>query len=82
MTQTAQSIEPQTINATDLRTRTRDLLEQVKWRGAVYQVMTFGQPTAITRSVSVKMYKQLRAQVDAAAEDEATSRNLPGESNA
>lgn len=36
-----------TIQATDLRLHTREIMESVRWQGAVYQVTTFGQPVAM-----------------------------------
>ncbi len=43
-------MEPVTINATDLRTKTRDLMERVKFNGERFIVKTFGRPMAVISS--------------------------------
>lgn len=53
------------INATDLRIRTRDIMERVKYRGEIFLVKTFGQPTAVI--ISVHEYE--RTLKNACAED-------------
>lgn len=40
-------MEPETINSTDLRTKTRDLMERVKFNGDRFVVETFGRPMAV-----------------------------------
>ncbi len=42
-----------TIQATDLRTHTREILESVRWRGETFSVTTFGQPVAVIVPVEV-----------------------------
>jgi len=44
-------MEPITINATELRNKTRDLMERVKYHGDVFVVETFGRPMAVIMSV-------------------------------
>lgn len=44
-------MEPITINATDLRNKTRDLMERVKYHGDIFIVETFGRPMAVIMSV-------------------------------
>lgn len=44
-------MEPIIINATDLRNKTRDLMERVKYHGDIYLVETFGRPMAVIMSV-------------------------------
>lgn len=45
------ALSTKTIQATDLRVRTRDILEAVRWRHEVFQVTTFGTPVAVLLSV-------------------------------
>ena len=40
-------MEPETINSTELRTKTRDLMERVKYNGDRFVVETFGRPMAV-----------------------------------
>lgn len=44
-------MEPQVIKATELRTRTREIMERVKYKGECFLVETFGQPMAVIVSV-------------------------------
>ncbi len=48
---TRYSMEPNKINVTDLRLRTREIMERVKYGGESFLVETFGQPTAIILNV-------------------------------
>lgn len=50
-------MEPIVINATDVRTRTREIMERVKYKGDTFVVETFGQPTAVI--VNVDEYKRM-----------------------
>lgn len=50
-------MEPVLINATDLRVRTREIMERVKYKGEIFLVQTFGQPTAVI--ISVEEYTRL-----------------------
>lgn len=45
-------MEPTEINATDLRIKTRDIMERVRFKGESFLVLTFGQPTAVIISVA------------------------------
>ncbi len=45
------------INSTDLRTRTREVMERVKFRGERFLVQTFGKPSAII--ISIEEYERL-----------------------
>lgn len=40
-------MEPETINSTELRTKTRDLMERVKFNRESFIVETFGRPMAV-----------------------------------
>lgn len=53
-------MEPETINSTDLRTKTRDLMERVKFHGHIFLIETFGRPMAII--ISVEEYMRLKEQ--------------------
>ncbi len=44
MSETQETTDPQVISATTLRTKTRDILEQAKFKGEHYIVETFGKP--------------------------------------
>jgi prevent-host-death family protein len=44
-------MKPELISATELRVKTRQIMERVKYKGQVYLVQTFGQPTAVILSV-------------------------------
>ncbi len=50
-------IEPTRISVTDLRVRTREIMERVKYKGDYFLVQTFGQPTAII--IGVEEYASL-----------------------
>ena len=41
------------IHATALRLKTREVLKQVRWQGATYQVTTFGTPVAVTPASAI-----------------------------
>ena len=58
------------IQATDLRIRTRDILEQVRWQGAIYTVTNFGQPVAVL--IPLELFQQWR---ELAARVESTLKN-------
>jgi prevent-host-death family protein len=47
----ATKLELKTIQATDLRLHTREILEQVRWQGKTFAVTTFGHPVAVILSV-------------------------------
>lgn len=49
--------EPQVISATTLRNKTRDILEQAKFKGEQFVVETFGKPMAVV--VGVDEYWEL-----------------------
>ncbi|WP_455387535.1 type II toxin-antitoxin system Phd/YefM family antitoxin [Petrachloros mirabilis] len=51
---------PTVINATDLRVKTREIMERVRFKGESFLVQTFGQPTAII--ISVDEYDSLTKQ--------------------
>ena len=53
-------MEPTKINVTDLRLRTHEIMEQVKYHGVKYLIHTFGRPTAII--LSVDEYQKILAQ--------------------
>jgi prevent-host-death family protein len=44
-------MQPIVINATELRVRTREIMERVKYKGDRFLIQTFGRPTAIILSV-------------------------------
>ncbi len=44
-------MEPETINSTDLRTKTRDLMERVKFNREAFIIETFGRPMAVLISL-------------------------------
>jgi len=44
-------MEPKTINSTVLRTKTRDLMERVKYNREIFLVETFGRPMAVLISL-------------------------------
>lgn len=50
-------MEPTVIKSTDLRIRTRELMERVKYGGESFLVQTFGHPTAMI--VNVDHYKKI-----------------------
>ncbi len=50
-------MEPTVINATDLRIKTREIMERVKFKGERFLVQTFGQPTAVI--IGVDEYNEL-----------------------
>jgi prevent-host-death family protein len=49
--------KPQVISATTLRNKTRDILEQAKFKGEQFVVETFGKPMAVV--VGVDEYWEL-----------------------
>ncbi len=51
-------MEPERINSTELRTKTRDLMERVKYNGEIFLVETFGRPMAVI--MSVEEYARVR----------------------
>lgn len=42
-----ESMEPETINSTQLRTKTRDVIERVQFGGESFIIHTFGRPVAV-----------------------------------
>ncbi len=44
-------MEMKRINATDLRIRTREIVEEARFRGAHYVIYTFGKPVAVLLGV-------------------------------
>lgn len=59
-----ETTDPQVISSTLLRTKTRDILEQAKFRGEHFIVETFGKP--MVAIVGVEEYWDLLDQVRAA----------------
>ncbi|HSR34532.1 MAG TPA: hypothetical protein VLY63_28515 [Anaerolineae bacterium] len=59
-----ETVEPQVISATLLRTKTRDVLEQAKFKGEHFVVETFGKPMAVIVGVDEywELVKQARSQ--------------------
>lgn len=51
-------MRPKVINATIVRTRTREILERAKYGRECFLVETFGQPTAIIMNVDA--YKEIK----------------------
>ena len=51
--------KPKQIQATELRIHTREILEDVRWRGGVYRITTFGKSVAVI--VPVEMFEKLDA---------------------
>lgn len=50
-------MEPSTINVTELRLRTREIMERVKYKGETFLVETFGQPTAMV--VNIEQFRDM-----------------------
>ncbi len=67
----ADATDPQVISSTLLRTKTRDILEQAKFKGECFIVETFGKP--MVAIVGVDEYWNLLDQARA-AENSQTSR--------
>ncbi|MBI4672797.1 MAG: hypothetical protein HY741_14150 [Chloroflexi bacterium] len=58
----------QTISATDLRTRTREIMQRVRFQDEVFLVENFGQPMAVV--LSPKVYEHLtKTCMDASIQD-------------
>ncbi|NIV39972.1 MAG: hypothetical protein GWN58_64375 [Anaerolineae bacterium] len=68
MSSVLETSDPQVISSTLLRTNTRDILEQAKFRGEHFIVETFGKP--MVAIVGVDEYWDLLEQVRAAAHSE------------
>ena len=66
--------DPQVISSTLLRTNTRDILEQAKFRGEHFIVETFGKP--MVAIVGVDEYWDLLDQVRATENSEAPEESL------
>lgn len=64
MSSVLEPTDPQVISSTLLRTHTRDILEQAKFRGEHFIVETFGKP--MVAIVGVEEYWSLLNQVRAA----------------
>lgn len=64
MSSVLETTDPQVISSTLLRTNTRDILEQAKFRGEHFIVETFGKP--MVAIVGVEEYWNLLNQVRAA----------------
>lgn len=64
MSSVLDTTDPQVISSTLLRTKTRDILEQAKFRGEHFIVETFGKP--MVAIVGVEEYWDLLNQVRAA----------------
>jgi hypothetical protein len=47
------TMQVQPVNSTDLRIRAREILEATRWRGRLFQVQTFGEPSAILMPVEL-----------------------------
>ena len=58
-------MDPVIIKATDLRIRTREIMERVKYKGEKFLIKTFGQPTAVI--ISVDEFEQLVSRAETAA---------------
>ena len=61
MSSVLETTDPQVISSTLLRTKTRDILEQAKFRGEHFIVETFGKP--MVAIVGVEEYWDLLNQV-------------------
>ncbi len=59
-------MEPTVINATDLRIKTREIMERVKFKGECFLIQTFGQPTAMI--ISVEKYEEITGKTLAQSE--------------
>ena len=68
MSSVLETSDPQVISSTLLRTNTRDILEQAKFRGEHFIVETFGKP--MVAIVGVEEYWDLVEQVRATAHPE------------
>ena len=68
MSSVLETSDPQVISSTLLRTNTRDILEQAKFRGEHFIVETFGKP--MVAIVGVEEYWNLLNQVRAAADSD------------
>ena len=66
--------DPQVISSTLLRTQTRDILEQAKFRGEHFIVETFGKP--MVAIVGVEEYWDLLRQVRAADQSQSPEEPL------
>jgi hypothetical protein len=69
-----ETTDPQIISSTLLRTKTRDILEQAKFKGEHFIVETFGKP--MVAIVGVDEYWNLLNQVRAEEDLETTEESL------
>ncbi len=68
-------MEPISITATELRTRSRELIERVHYYHECYQIKTFGRPMAVILSCAeFETLQALRANGSATAGARVTSR--------
>ena len=74
MSSVLEASNPQVISSTLLRTNTRDILEQAKFRGEHFIVETFGKP--MVAIVGVEEYWSLIEQVRAGSHSEITEEPL------
>ena len=74
MSSVLETSSPQVISSTLLRTNTRDILEQAKFRGEHFIVETFGKP--MVAIVGVEEYWDLLEQVRAANHSQTTKEHL------
>lgn len=74
MSSVLETSDPQVISSTLLRTNTRDILEQAKFRGEHFIVETFGKP--MVAIVGVDEYWNLLNRVRAAADPDAPEEPL------
>ena len=74
MSSVLETTDPQIISSTLLRTKTRDILEQAKFRGEHFIVETFGKP--MVAIVGVDEYWDLLNQVRSGERPETTEKPL------
>ena len=67
-------METVVINATDLRIKTREIMERVKYKGERFLIQTFGQPTAVI--ISVEEFEKLSSGVSAKTPRGVSATNL------
>ncbi len=70
-------MDPITINATELRTNTRDLMERVKYHGEQFIVETFGRPMAVI--ISFEDFNRIKKLLH--SDDAPTYGDQPAEQN-
>jgi antitoxin (DNA-binding transcriptional repressor) of toxin-antitoxin stability system len=69
-------VEPTVINATDLRIKTREIMERVKFKGECFLIKTFGQPTAMI--ISVEKYTEITGKTLAQSENSLKEPSVAG----